>query len=156
MAWTGALSESAGSNTESLMLNLAMWKRLSTWTGPISMEQWEKFLAWVDSRQNKGNYKGWDTEKGRRKWAEFKGCETWLTGPPYALREPRKKEEGGTERKAEEIMAEKFSNLVEELNINIQKPQWISSEINSETHIKTHYKQTFKNKREGLPWLPWW
>lgn len=24
-----------GQNTESLMLNLAMWKRLSTWTGPI-------------------------------------------------------------------------------------------------------------------------
>ena len=44
-------------------------------------------------------------------------------------------------------MAQKFSNLMEELNINIQKPQRISSEINSETHIKTHYKQTFKNKR---------
>lgn len=73
-------------------------------------------------------------------------CETWLSGPPYVLWEPQKKEEKGTERKIEEIMAEKFSNLMEELNINIQKPQRISSEINSETHIKTHYKQIFKVK----------
>ena len=83
--------------------------------------------------------------------------ETWLSGPPHVLWEPQKEEEKGTERKTEEIMAEKFSNLMEELNVNIQKPQWISSKIYSETHIKTHYKQTFKNKREGLPWLPlWW
>ena len=60
------------------------------------------------------------------------------------------REEKGRERIFEEIIAEKFPNLMKDMNINIQEVQQNPDKINSEIHIKTHFNQTFKRQRENF------